>query len=166
MKLEELIFRAWFYFRNGYGTYLSFPVGFVTFISTTYYLAIRNVGFLEGIFPRFHLFVVCAILIIFPFGVLIGWLHMKRTLAYPAQMAINVESNPYNFKIIPGIQTEINWPMWYLILQTIEKISEKENILSAEEKEEFKVLKNKIERLRRGEVIGTPKQRTLFKKLD
>ena len=161
MKLEELVFRAWYYFRNGYGTYLSFPIGFFTFISTTYYLAVKEIGFLRDVFPRFYMYAVVAVIIIFPLGVLIGWLHMKRTLAYPAQMAISVESNPYNYKIRPGISSEISWPMWHLMLRAIEKISEKEDILSPEERKKFEELRVKIERLRKGEVIGTPRQRKL-----
>jgi len=162
LKVEELLFRSWYYFRNGYGTYLSFPVSFFTFVSTTYYLAVKNIPFLQGFFAHFYVFVVVAIMLLFPLGVLIGWLHMKRTLAYPTQMAINAESNPYNFKIMPGISSDISWPMWHLMLRTMEKLSKKENILSPEERKEFEELRVKIERLRKGEVIGVSKQRKLL----
>ncbi|MHA1627358.1 MAG: hypothetical protein ACTSYT_05710 [Candidatus Asgardarchaeia archaeon] len=162
MKFEELMFRAWYYFRNGYATYLSFPVGFLTFISTTYYLAIKNVPFLQYIFSRFYLFAIVAVIVIFPLGVLIGWLHMKRTLAYPTQVAITVESNPYNYKIRPGKEAEINYPLWYLMLRTLEKLSEKEGVLTSKEKKEFEELREKIERLKRGEVIGAPRQRKIM----
>ena len=162
MKFEELMFRAWYYFRNGYATYLSFPVGFLTFISTTYYLAIKNVPFLQDFFPRFYLFAIVAVIVIFPLGVLIGWLHMKRTLAYPTQVAITVESNPYNYKIRPGKEAEINYPLWYLMLRTLEKLSEKEGVLTSKEKKEFEELREKIERLKRGEVIGAPRQRKIM----
>ena len=161
MKLEELVFRSWYYFRNGYSTYLRFPLAFVTFISTTYYLAINNIKFLKDIFPSFTVFAIGAIIIILPLGVLVGWLHMKKTLAYPAQMAINVESNPYNYKIRPGKESEINWPMWQLMLKTMEKISEKDNTLSTDERKEYEELKIKIERLIKGEIIGEPRQRKL-----
>ncbi|MCD6263057.1 hypothetical protein J7L60_01420 [Candidatus Bathyarchaeota archaeon] len=161
MKLEELVFRAWYYFRNGYSTYLSFPVGFLTFISTTYYLAIKNIPFLQDIFSRFYLFAIVAVIIIFPLGVLIGWLHMKRTLAYPTQVAITVESNPYNYKIRPGKEAEINYPLWYLMLRILERLSEKEGVLTSKEKKEFEELREKIERLKRGEVIGAPRQRKI-----
>jgi len=87
---------------------------------------------------------------------------MKRTLAYPAQMAISAESNPYNYRIMPGIGSEISWPMHHLLLRIIEKISEKENILSPEERKELEELIVKIERLRKGEVIGAPRQRKLL----
>jgi len=162
LKLEELLFRSWYYFRNGYSTYLNFPVAFFTFISTTYYLAIKNMPFLQDVFAHFYVFVVVAVILIFPLGVFIGWLHMKKTLAYPIQMAINAESNPYNYKIMPGISSDISWPMWHLMLRTMEKLSKKENILSTEESKEFEELRVKIERLRKGEVIGVSKQRKLL----
>jgi len=161
MRLEELVFRSWYYFRNGYGTYLSFPVGFFTFISTTYYLAIRNIPFLQDILPHFYLFAGVMIMVLFPLGVLMGWLHMKRTLAYPTDVAITVESNPYNYRITPGINEEISWPMYHLLVRTIEKISENENMLSPEEKEEFEEVLTKIDRLRKGEVIGISRQRKI-----
>lgn len=163
LKLEELVFRSWYYFRNGYSMYLSFPVTFFTFVSTTYYLAVKNMPFLQEVFTHFYVFVVVAMILLFPLGVFIGWLHMKKTLAYPTQMAINVESNPYNYKIMPGKESEITWPMWHLILRIIERMSTKENILSTEERKEFEDLKVKIERLKKGKVIGVPRQRKLLK---
>ena len=162
LKVEELLFRSWYYFRSGYGTYLSFPVAFFTFVSTTYYLAIKNLPFLPDVFEHFYVFVVVAAMLIFPLGVFIGWLHMKRTLAYPTQIAIDVESNPYNYKIMPGISSDISWPMYHLMLRTLEKLSKKEDILSPEEMKEFEELRVKIERLRKGEVIGVSKQRKLL----
>ena len=86
---------------------------------------------------------------------------MKRTLAYPTQVAITVESNPYNYKIRPGKEAEITWPMWHLLLRVFERLSEKEGVLSPEERREFEELKDKIEKLKKGEVIGMPRQRKL-----
>ena len=87
---------------------------------------------------------------------------MKQTLAYSAGMAITVESNPYNYMIKPGTETEITWPMWAMMLRVSQKLLEKENLLSKEEKEELGNIRQKIERLRRGEVIGKPRQRQLL----
>lgn len=52
--------------------------------------------------------------------------------------------------------------MWHFMLRTMEKLSKKENILSPEERKEFEELRVKIERLRKGEVIGVSKQRKLL----
>ena len=77
-------------------------------------------------------------------------------------MAITAESNPYNYKIMPEKESEISWPMWHLMLRTIEKISEKEDVLSSEERKKFEDLRFKIERLKKGEVIGASRQRKLL----
>ena len=162
MKLVELMFRAWKYFRMGYGTYLTFIVGFFTFVSTTYYLAVRSAPFLQSLFPRFHIFVIFGILVFGPIGVLLGWLHMKGTLAYPTEIAISIESNPYTYKIMPGKEAEIQRPYQELVLKMLKKILEKEGMLSDEEKKELEEVLNKIERLRKGEIVGKPRQRRIM----
>lgn len=158
----ELVFRSWYYFRLGYGTYLAFLVGFMGNIVAIYYLAVQNLPFLYLIFDRFYVFVVVSIALIVPIGVLMGWFHMKRTLAYPTDVAIGVEANPYNYILMPGKETELFAPYWLMITNSLQKILEKENVLSSEEKREFENIRAKIERLRRGEVIGVPRQRKLL----
>jgi hypothetical protein len=107
-KTESILFRAWSYFRTGYATYLAFPIGFVGFISTTYYLMISNIHFFASIFPSFYTYVVVMILSIPPLGVIIGWIHMKKSLAFSAQTDVSVESNPYTYKIRRGVTSEIS----------------------------------------------------------
>ena len=164
MKMVDLIFRAWYYFRIGYSTYLAFMVAFMSYITVIYKLAIEDLA-LSWIFPRFYTFIIFSVVTIVPVGVLIGWFHFKRTLAYSAAMAINVESNPYNYMIMPGKETEIIWPMHTLYLTALQKILEKENILSQEEKRAFEDILTKIERLREGQIVGTPRHRQLLAKL-
>lgn len=162
LKLEDFVFRSWNYFRQGYSTYLSFIVGFFTFVSTTYYLAIRSIPFLEEIFPSFYVFVTVGIIVFVPLGVLIGWLHMKGTLAYPTDVAITYESNPYLYKIAPGKEKEISYPLWAILSATLQKLLEKEDILTPEEKREFEDVRDKIQRLREGKIIGEPRQRRML----
>jgi len=166
LKLVELVFRSWYYFRLGYGTYLSFLVGFLGNIVAIYYLAVQNLPFLSLIFQRFYEFIIISIALIVPIGVLIGWFHMKRTLAYPTEAAIGVEANPYNYMIMPGKEKELFIPISLLSLRALQKILEKENMLSPQEKSEFKDLTDKIERLLRGEIIGVPRQRRLLATLE
>jgi len=160
----ELMFRSWYYFRLGYAQYLNFFLGFFMFVSTTYYLAILNLPFLREIFPHFYVFVILGIVVIAPLGVLIGWFHMKRTLAYSTEATVSVESNPYTFIVIPGKEEELWAPAWMLTVQALQKILEKENMLSAEEKSEFEAILARFKKLLRGEVIGEPKQRQMLAK--
>lgn len=164
MRIVDLLFRAWYYLRTGYSTYLTFIVGFMSYITVIYKLAIEDLA-LEWIFPRFHIFILFSLITIIPLAVLIGWLHMKQTLAYSAGIAINVESNPYSYMIRPGTETEITWPMWAIMLQMLQKLLQRESLLSAEEKHELQSIQDKIQRLRRGGVVGKPRQRQLLGKL-
>lgn len=164
--MVELIFRSWYYFRLGYGTYLTFLVGFAGNVVAIYYLAIKNLPFLYVIFHHFYMFVTISIVLMVPIGVLIGWLHMKRTLAYPTDVSIGVEANPYNYILLPGKETELFAPYWLMMTNSLQKILEKENVLSPEEKREFENIRAKIERLRKGGVIGRPRQRQLLARLE
>ena len=100
--------RSWFYFRQGYGLYLSYPVAFAGYASSVYYLAVKNVPFLAMLFPQFHTFVIAALFAI-PFaGVFLGWAHYKKVLSpfFRAEVDIGVEANPYAMEI----STPVNLP--------------------------------------------------------
>ena len=65
MKLGDLArlrwaSRAWYYFRLGYSTYLTFLLGYVSTLITVYYLAIKNMADLLSIFPHSALFALLA----------------------------------------------------------------------------------------------------------
>jgi len=48
--------RAWYYFRLGYSTYLTFLLGYVSTLITVYYLAIKNMPPLFDVYPHFASF--------------------------------------------------------------------------------------------------------------
>ena len=110
MGRRRLLFRAWFYFRIGYGTYLTFLLGFVSTIVTVYYLAINNIPLLKLVFPSFYLFSILAIAVGVPLAVFSGYFHFKRSQAYSSEVDIGVEANPYLFKITPGKEKDMTVP--------------------------------------------------------
>jgi len=99
----------------GYSLYLSFPVAFIGYASSIYYLAIKNLPFLDVIFPHFHIFVVISLFVLPPFGILLGWLHYKKALSsfFKAEMDVQTEANPYATKIT----TPINIPPMKVMTQ-------------------------------------------------
>jgi hypothetical protein len=99
---RRLLFRTWYYFRIGYGTYLTFLLGFVTTIVTVYYLAINNIPILKSLFSSFLYFFVFAITIGVPLAVFSGYLHFMRTRAFSAEQDISVEANPWFWRVTPG----------------------------------------------------------------
>ena len=98
-------FRAWYYFRMGWGYYFAFLFAAINTLTVTYFLAIENYPALEVIFPSFeiYIFVICSIGI--PLLVGIGYAHFKRTKAYRSEAAIVAEANPFGRRNI--VNTEM-----------------------------------------------------------
>lgn len=61
---QNIGFRGWFYFRQGWATYFAFIFAAVNTLVVTYYLAIENIPALKIIFPTFYVY--------FTFGVILG----------------------------------------------------------------------------------------------
>ena len=106
MKLGYLrsltwVYRAWYYFRQGYSTYLTFLLGYVSTLITVYYLAIKNMPPLLDLFPHFASFAIFGTVVGVPSAVVIGWVHMKRSRLFSSEQDIAVESNPYQYKLPP-----------------------------------------------------------------
>jgi len=111
LNVRQFLFRCWYYFRIGYGTYLTFLLGFATTIITVYYLAINNIPALKSVFPSFLLFGLLAIGVGVPLSVLAGYVHFQRSRAYSSEVDIGVEANPYYYKVTPGKEREISLPL-------------------------------------------------------
>jgi hypothetical protein len=157
MKKTNFIFRVWFYFRMGYGTYLTFILGIGSTLVTVYYLAINNITFLQSVFPAFWIFSVISLVVGIPAAVILGWYHVKGSGIFMSEQDITVEANPYNYKVPPGFWQEAFTPVYLELLKGMAKMLDKQGLLNAEEQEQIKQLENKLETLIQGGFIGTPK---------
>lgn len=125
---KHLGFRAWFYFRQGWATYFAFIFAAVNTLTVTYYLAIENLPVLKEIFPSFLLYLVTVTAIGIPLLVLIGYTHFKKSSAYKAEVAINVESNPYFRRLLSNMEVVL---MSHLkTTQILSKLSKNESLSS------------------------------------
>jgi len=163
MKLRSLltirwVYRAWYYFRLGYGTYLTFLLGYVSTLVTVYYLAIRNMPDLLRIFPRFETFGVLATVIGVPLAVAIGWAHLKRSGLFTSEQDVAVESNPYNYKLPPGYIKEAWVPAMLMQIRLVRKLSEAGGVLTNSEREEVEGIERRIETLLAGGYLGVPRR--------
>ena len=113
----KIIFRAWYYFRQGWSTYLAFVFAAVNTLTVTYFLAINRAPVLKEIFPSFAHYVIIISVIGIPALVLIGYLHYKKTSAYRAETDIVYETNPFVRRMF--VNTEI---LVSLNLQLIETV--------------------------------------------
>lgn len=121
---RRFLFRTWLYFRTGYGTYVSFALGFISFVTTVYYLAINNLPFLKIIFSSFIRFVVFFAVVAPPVCILVGWLHIKRSRAYSSEINISTEANPYIYEVQPGKEREVDRPFTVASIEVILAIAE------------------------------------------
>jgi len=154
-----LISRAWYYFRLGYATYLTFLLGYISTLITVYYLAIKNIPDLLNIFPHFVPFSILATVIGGPLSVAIGWIHLKRSNLYSSEADISVESNPWNYKLPPGYNKDALYPLLLAELKILHRLALKESIISDSEKNELESLEEKFQTLLNGGYLGTPRRK-------
>ena len=101
---DNLGFRGWFYFRQGWSVYFAFIFAAVNTLTVTYFLAIDNYPVLKDIFPSFIHYIVIIVLIGIPLLALVGYAHYKRTPSYKAEADIQVEANPHFRRILTNTE--------------------------------------------------------------
>ena len=130
---KHLGFRAWFYFRQGWSTYFAFIFAAINTLTVTYYLAIENLPVLKQVFPSFALYLVTVVAIGIPLLVLIGYVHYKKSSAFKAEVAINIESNPYMKRLLANMEVVL---LSHLkTTQILSKLSKNEKLSSMESDE-------------------------------
>ena len=127
---RNIIFRAWFYFRNGWGMYFAFIFAAINTLTVTYYLAIDKIPTLLNLFPTFLHYVTAAIVIGVPILIIIGYVHFKRSPAYKSEATIGFEVNPYIRRNL--INSEINLELNLMILNLLSKLSNNEKLTETE----------------------------------
>ncbi len=150
---KSLIFRAWYYFRTGYIQYFSFIIAVVNMYTLTYYLAIEN-SF--SIFSSFSTYVIVSSSIGLPVLILLGFIHMRRSGAFRAESEISSESNPYNYKLLPGIHKEVLAPLLLELLKLLQKSHLDD--MTEEETERLSELDKKLDLLAKGGMLDIPQK--------
>ena len=148
-------FRAWFYFRQGWTAYFAFLMAAINVLTVTYFLAIENYPVLQAIFPTFGHYIMIIVSIGVPLLVCVGYLHYKRSQAYAAEAEINIEANPYWYKIPPGWNREVVFPLYLNMINLMLKMSQNEKLTTNEIKKMSDIQKS-LEDLIDGGYIGKP----------
>jgi hypothetical protein len=163
MEKQNLMFRLWFYFRMGWGTYFAFLFAAINTLTVTYYLAIEKYPILQTAFPNFIQYVMVVVAVGIPVLILAGYIHFKKSQAFKSEADINIEVNPYHARII--VNTELNLKLNTLILNLIEKTSLSDS-LSDNEKEEIKNFRKELEKLTAERKITNKTDSLYFKDLE
>jgi hypothetical protein len=134
---QNLGFRAWYYFRMGWGTYFAFVFAAINTLTVTYFLAIDNYPFLKEIFPSFIHYVIPIGLVGVPILMSIGYVHFKKSPSFRAESVVNIESDPFQLRDI--VNSEYNLILSLKILEMLNKISEKDksNLSELEESQKL-----------------------------
>ena len=127
---NNLGFRGWFYFRQGWRVYFAFIFAAINTLTVTYFLAIENYPVLKEVFPSFIHYIVIAVLVGIPLLVLIGYAHYKRTPSYKAEADIHIEANPHMRRIL--INTEFMLSMSLQLSELSMRLMNNEKLTSDE----------------------------------
>ena len=150
---ENTQFRIWFYFRMGWSTYFAFIFAAINTLVVTYYLAIEKVPILTDIFPTFIHYVLILSSVLVPFLVLIGWLHYRRTAAYGSEAEVQVETNPYQYKLPPGWHREALFPTLLKMTEFMIKSNNNQK-LDDESIKQILEINKKLDDLVKGGTVG------------
>jgi|TARA_B100000378_G_scaffold5044_1_gene4681 hypothetical protein len=139
---ENSLFRAWFYFRNGWSMYFAFIFAAINTLTVTYFLAIERAPALHTIFPTFFQYVLIVSLIGAPLLIGIGYAHWKRTKARKAEVDIGFETNPYQRRIVVNTEAilQLNLGLIEMLMRSTsgEKLTENEIKKIQEYKDDIK----------------------------
>ena len=162
---QNYFFRLWFYFRNGWSIYFAFIFAAINTLTVTYFLAIEEYPVLHDLFPSFIHYVVIISSIGIPMLVGVGYIHYKRSLAFSAEADIATEAHPYNFRILPGWNTEVVFPLYLTLSEMMIKWTKDEKF-NDDDIKKLRVLQDNIQKLLRGEMVGEPRKKidTTFKR--
>jgi len=163
VNFSKALFRAWFYFRTGYNTYIAFFIGFASNVIVIYKLGVSENNFLKPYFVSLAFFAILALAILIPISISAGLYHMKRTGAYAADASVSTESNPYIYKVLPGKEQEVFLPLWMMTVRGLARLLEQEKTMTADEKRELEDTLAKATALLQGQFVGHPRQRMIEK---
>ena len=160
---ENSLFRAWFYFRNGWSMYFAFIFAAINTLTVTYYLAIERVPALQVIFPSFFQYVAIVSLIAEPLLIGIGYAHYKRTKARKAEVDIGFETSTYQRRFI--VNTEIILHLNLRLTEMLMKLTHGEKLTENEIKK-IQAYKEDIENHIEQRTFTNEKDYQFFKKID
>ena len=152
---RNLLFRSWYYFRQGWSIYFAFILAAINTLTVTYFLAIDNYPSLKSVFPSFEQYVAIIVVIGVPLLIIIGYAHYKKTQGFKSEVDVLIETNPYQRR--NTVNNDIILRLNLQLMSTLLKVAKKED-LSEEEIEEITQLHD--------EILKLSKDRTLTDNVD
>jgi hypothetical protein len=89
----------------------------------------------------------------------LGYVHYKRSPAFSSEIDVQVEANPYYFKLPPGYNIEVFGPLYLELLLLLKKLSATQKLLADDDRVRIEELERKLRILNDGGYVGNPKRR-------
>jgi hypothetical protein len=162
VRVVRSLARSWYYFRIGYGTYLTFLLGAANTLVVVWYLAIAQVPDIQKLFGDFVPFAIFSTLLGIPLSVGFGWLHTKRSPAYSSEVDIMIEANPYYYKLTQGgYDRKVLVPTYLELLLLVRKLLTAQELLKPEDASRMNEIEQKLRTLIEGGYVAKPKKHDL-----
>ena len=97
MKVQDVIFRSWYYLQLGWQVYFSIIFAFVNIITLLYAFVISDLVILQNVFPSYTTFAIFISVLIPILCLIFGYKHIKSR-ARRAEVDIRYEVDPYQIR--------------------------------------------------------------------
>ena len=87
-----------------------------------------------------------------PLLIIVGYFHYKKSPSYTSEADVTVESYPYYYKLTPGFDKQVVFPLYMMMTKMMKKMSSGEKFTDDELKE-IDDLQTKIDLLLKGEMV-------------
>ena len=126
MGKNNLAFRLWYYFRQGWSIYFAFILAAINTLTVTYFLAIDNYPGLKIIFPSFELYIITLSSIGIPILIFIGYSHYQKTQGFKSEIDILIETNPYQRRILVNTETVLSLQL--KLISVIQEVAKNQDL--------------------------------------
>ena len=161
MGKNNLMFRLWYYFRQGWSIYFAFILAAINTLTVTYFLAIDNYPGLKIIFPSFELYITILSSIGIPILIFIGYSHYKKTQGFKSEIDILIETNPYQRRILVNTETVLSLQL--KLISIIQEVAKNQD-LDQNKLDEIKKLTDEISAFMNKRTFNSDDDLEYFKK--
>ena len=140
--------------RTGFSYYLNFALSVLNTVILFQAFVVSRQTPIPAFFKQFYVFAATGFLVLIPYAILMGYIHLKRMPAFKAEVDLQVEANPYYYKYAPGWQTQVQLPWMKFLANSYLRILEKKGVLFEEDQKILKKMIKNLDLLEAGGVVG------------
>jgi hypothetical protein len=135
--------------------YDNLAISLISSFIVIYKLGLSSIPWFISLFPHLSDFLLVAVLGSIPFNIALGMFHARRRSSGPlaSEIEVSMETNPYMYKMVPGKEAAVLYPMMLLSLDINRRILKKLEISDADIEGTLGELEVRVKRILKGEEI-------------